>query len=202
MAFLSILISLYAIIYLVMGLQFGIEGTKSEALLSNIFYRVGFYTHIIFAALALLVGWVQFSSRIRNGNLRLHRAVGKLYIIASLLGAMGGTYIGFFSTGGLVPAAGFVSLGIIWFCSTLMGYLTIMDKKIAQHQRMMIYSYACCFAGVTLRTYQLFLIMYFGDFISAYKIVAWLCWVPNVVVASLIIRLIERESPRTNAVMG
>lgn len=199
MALLSILISLYAIVYLVMGLRFGIEEMKSATLLSNTPYRLGFYTHIIFAAFALLVGWVQFSSKIRNWNRKFHITIGKLYIIASLLGAMGGTYIGFFSTGGLVPAAGFISLGIIWFYSTLMGYLTIMDKKIAQHQRMMIYSYACCFAGVTLRAYQPFLIMYFGDFISAYKVVAWLCWVPNVVVANLIIRLIER--PRTNKVV-
>jgi uncharacterized membrane protein len=199
MALLSMLISLYAIVYLVLGLRFGIEEMKSEALLSNALYRIGFYTHIIFAALALLVGWVQFSSKIRNRNLKLHRAIGKIYIITALLGSMGGIYIGFYSTGGLVPAAGFISLGLFWFYSTLRGYLTIMDKKIEQHQRMMIYSYACCFAGVTLRAYQPFLIMYFGDFITAYKVVAWLCWVPNLVVASLIIRLIERS--RTNAIM-
>ncbi len=199
MSFLAILISLYAITYLVIGLRFGIEEMKSDALLSNTFYRIGFYTHIIFAAIALLVGWVQFSSKIRNRNLRLHRVIGKVYILTALLGSLGGIYIGFSSTGGLVPAAGFISLGLVWFYSTLRGYLTIMDKKIEQHQRIMIYSYACCFAGVTLRAYQPFLNMYFGDFISAYKIVAWLCWVPNLIVASLVIRLIERS--RTNATM-
>jgi uncharacterized membrane protein len=197
MTFLAILISLYAIVYLVMGLRFGIEEMKSDALLSNTFYRIGFYTHIIFAAIALLVGWVQFSSKIRNRNLRLHRVIGKFYIITALLGSMGGIYIGFSSTGGLVPATGFVSLGLVWFYSTLRGYLTIVDRKIEHHQRFMIYSYACCFAGVTLRAYLPFLIMYFGDFISAYKVVAWLCWVPNLVVVSLIIRLIERSGTNT-----
>lgn len=202
MAFLAILISLYAIVYLVMGLRFGIEETKSDVLLSNTLYRIGFYTHIIFAAIALLVGWVQFSSKIRNRNLRLHRVIGKLYIITALLGSMGGICIGFSSTGGLVPATGFISLGLVWFYSTLRGYLTILDKKIEQHQRIMIYSYACCFAGVTLRAYLPFLIMYFGDFISAYKVVAWLCWVPNLVGANLIIRLIETERYLTNQAMA
>ncbi|MDZ7648435.1 MAG: DUF2306 domain-containing protein [Cytophagales bacterium] len=68
------------------------------------------------------------------------------------------------------------------------GYRTIRDKKIAQHQRMLIYSYACCFAGVTLRIIQPFLMMYFGEFLMAYRVVAWLCWVPNVFVAYLIVK--------------
>lgn len=32
------------------------------------------------------------------------------------------------------------------------------------------------------------LIMAFGDFIVAYSIVAWLCWVPNLLVANFIVR--------------
>ena len=54
----------------------------------------------------------------------------------------------------------------------------------------MIYSYAACFAGAALRIWLPILIAFFGDFIVAYKIVAWLCWVPNLVVANIIIRRI------------
>ncbi len=185
---LAILTSLYPITYFVIDRNFGLLGMKSEALLSNIFYNVGFYVHIIFASISLLIGWIQFSSKIRNRNLMLHRNVGKVYIISALLSSSGGIYIGFFSTGGLVTAIGFIFLGVIWFYTTLLGYRTIRDKKIAQHQRMLIYSYACCFAGVTLRIYQPFLMMYFGEFLMAYTVVSWLCWVPNVFVAYLIVR--------------
>lgn len=88
----------------------------------------------------------------------------------------------------MIPSSGFVSLGVIWFSTTLWAYLLIRKRRIDQHQKMMIYSYAACFAAVTLRLWLPILIPIFGDFIIAYKIVAWLCWVPNMAVAYLITR--------------
>lgn len=53
----------------------------------------------------------------------------------------------------------------------------------------MIYSYAACFAAVTLRIWlPLLTAAFLGDFIKAYTIVAWLCWVPNIIVAYFIVR--------------
>ena len=51
----------------------------------------------------------------------------------------------------------------------------------------MIYSYAACFAAVTLRIWLPLLIVSLGDFITAYRIVAWLCWVPNLMVAYFLV---------------
>ena len=51
---------------------------------------------------------------------------------------------------------------------------------------MMIYSYAACFAAVTLRIWLPILTSILGEFLSAYRIVAWLCWVPNLIVAYII----------------
>jgi hypothetical protein len=48
---------------------------------------------------------------------------------------------------------------------------------------MMIYSYAACLAAVTLRIYLPLLAFAFNDFIKAYLLVAWLSWVPNLLVA-------------------
>ena len=66
----------------------------------------------------------------------------------------------------------------------------------------MIYSYAACFAAVTLRIWLPILLKIFGDFIIAYSIVAWLCWVPNIIVANLIVRKTgpyqEQPAPITN----
>ena len=102
-------------------------------------------------------------------------------------------YIGFFATGGLVSSLGFICLGVIWFYTTLMAYIHIKNKRINQHQQMMIYSYAACFAAVTLRIWLPLLILTFGDFITAYKIVAWLCWIPNIIIANLIVRRFVQE---------
>ena len=183
---LAIIIGLYPGIYFLIPREFGLLSSKKPELLNSILWNIGFYTHIILGGLALLIGWIQFSSKIRARNIRLHKQVGKLYLTAVFLSSIAGIYIGFYATGGIVSSMGFISLGIIWFCTTLMAYLHIRNKQIKQHQKMMIYSYAACFAAVTLRIWLPILIMIFGDFNKAYVIVAWLCWVPNLLVAKLI----------------
>jgi len=67
-----------------------------------------------------------------------------------------------------------------------MAYINIRNKRVEQHQKMMIYSYAACFAAVTLRIWLPLLVMGIGNFTIAYTIVAWLCWVPNLFVAYLL----------------
>lgn len=55
----------------------------------------------------------------------------------------------------------------------------------------MIYSYAACFAAVTLRVWLPLLMIVSGDYLVAYIIVSWLCWVPNMVVANLIVKKLK-----------
>ena len=64
---------------------------------------------------------------------------------------------------------------------------------------MMIYSYAACFAAVTLRIWLHLLTALFGGFITAYTIVAWLSWVPNLIVANQIARRIVPRKVETSA---
>ena len=191
LAVFAIIIGLYPNIYILIDREFGLLSTKSNELLTNIFWNIGFYTHIILGGLALLIGWTQFIPNFRNKNIALHRRIGKLYIIAVILSSIAGICIGFFATGGVLSSLGFISLGIIWFSTTIMAFVNIKNKKIEKHQKMMIYSYAACFAAVTLRIWLPLLIIIFGSFITAYTIVAWLCWVPNLIVAILITRRLE-----------
>ncbi len=187
-AALSVIIGLYPSIYFFIDRKFGLLSSKSTALLSNTLWNVGFYTHILPGGLALLIGWTQFGSKFRNKNMNLHRLVGKVYVIAALLSSVAGTGIAFTATGGIVSSAGFICLGIIWFYTTLMAYQHIRKKKIEDHKKMMIYSYAACFSAVTLRIWLPLLTMATGNFTTAYNMVAWLCWVPNIYIAYLIIR--------------
>ena len=87
-----------------------------------------------------------------------------------------------------MASLGFICLAVIWFYTTLKAYLNIRNKQVKQHQKMMIYSYAACFAAVTLRIWLPLLTAVLGDFVTAYIIVAWLCWIPNLIVASQIVR--------------
>ncbi len=185
---LAISIGLYPSIYFIIDRKFGLLNTKTEYILSNIFWNIAFYTHIIFGAISLLIGWIGFSEKIRANNLNIHKKIGKTYIVSVLLSSLAGIYIGFFATSGIVSSIGFISLGILWFYITLMAFIHIKKKKIVLHQKFMIYSYALCFAAVTLRIWMPLMIYIYQDFDTGYKIASWLCWLPNIIIAYFIIK--------------
>ena len=185
---LAIGIGLYPLIYIFATEDFGILMNKSNDLLSTTVWKIAFYGHISFGGLALLVGWSQFIRKLRAKRLNLHRNLGKIYVISALVSGLCGIYLGFFATGGIVSSIGFISLGLIWLFTTLRAYTAIKNKDLSLHQGMMIYSYAACFAAVTLRIWLPLLTIILGEFVLAYKIVAWLCWVPNMIFAHLWVR--------------
>jgi uncharacterized membrane protein len=189
MAVFAVLVGLYPAIYFFIDRKFGLLSTKPDQLLANIFWNIGFYVHIVLAGLALLIGWAQFSTKMRNEHLAWHKRIGNIYVVSALCSSIAAFGIAFFASGGFIASAGFISLAIIWFYTTLSAYLNIRSNNIEQHKKMMVYSYAACFAGVTLRTWLPLLIMLFsGNFILAYTIVAWLCWIPNLFVARFIVK--------------
>ncbi len=185
---LAVAVGLYPLIYFFIDRQFGLLGSKSPELLSNTLWNIGFYGHILLGGLALFIGWAQFSEKLRKSNLNMHRNVGKLYIISVLISGVCGVYIAFSATGGVITSLGFICLGVIWLFTTLRAYQAIRKKDITLHKGFMIYSYAACFAAVTLRIWLPILNIIFEDFTIAYRIVAWLCWVPNMIFAFFWVR--------------
>ncbi len=190
MAALAIFIGIYPGLYFTAE-RFGILQSKSTELLSNPFWYGAFYLHIILGGLALLIGWIQFSSKIRDKNITLHRNIGKVYVVAVLASAIAGFYIAFFAMGGIIASLGFICLSLVWFYTTLLAYTSVRKGQLVKHQNMMIYSYATCFAAVTLRLWLPALTVIFGDFKTAYLIVAWLCWIPNLAVAYFLTKRIR-----------
>lgn len=186
-AVLSVLVGLYPALYFFADMSAGLLSTKSSALLANGAWNAGFYTHIIFGGLALLTGWVQFSKKLRDTHLKWHRRIGKVYVAAALLSSLVGICIGFYATGGAIASAGFISLGLVWFFTTLQAYRYAKSAEVTKHRRMMYFSYAACFGAVTLRIWLPLLILTTGDYYPAYRLVAWLCWVPNMGVAFVLI---------------
>lgn len=176
-AVLAILVGFYPVIYLVIDRSFGLLSNKGGGVLNNLLWNVAFYIHIFLGGIALLIGWLQFSKRWRSKNMKLHRMVGKIYVVAVLISATTGIHIGFYATGGYVSALGFISLGLIWFYTTVMGYVHIRQGKVMEHRVMMIYSYAACFAAVTLRLWLPILAAVSGNFEKGYVLTAWVCWV-------------------------
>ena len=127
----AIIIGLYPLIYGLADMKSnGLLGSKSPELLKSITYNIGFYTHIIFGGIALLLGWTQFSKKWRFKYLKAHRTIGKIYVIAVLLSGLAGLYIAFHANGGIISILGFGLLAISWLVTTLLAYTSIRKKKV------------------------------------------------------------------------
>jgi uncharacterized membrane protein len=149
----------------------------------------GIYTHVLFGGIALLVGPFQFRRGILARRRALHRNLGKVYLVAATLTGIGGIYMAAYSFGGMNTHFGFGILGALTAASTLIAYKYIRAFDVKHHREWMIRSFALIFAAVTLRIWLPLLIVYYkGDFPPAYAIVAWLCWVPNLLLAEWWIR--------------
>jgi uncharacterized membrane protein len=186
--FFAIGVGVYPAFYFFLDMSGGLLASKPAEVLQSAIWRAAFYLHIGCGGIAMLVGWSQFFKKFRNKNLPVHRTLGKIYLIAVTISGLGGLYIAFYATGGLVSSLGFGGLALAWLFTTSSAYRSIRSRDIDSHERWMIRSYALTFAAVTLRIW-LPLSMVFGiDFMIAYPIISWLCWVPNLIVAELLIR--------------
>ena len=189
LAICGVSIGLYPIVYfLVPDRKFGLLASKTSELLASNIWNIMFYTHIILGGIALLIGWLQFNKKLRLKNIKLHKNLGKIYVISVLLSAISGFYIGYFATGGIIAKSGFMTMALAWFFTTFFSFTEIKKGNIINHQKLMIYSYAICFAAVTLRIYLPILSPIMGGFLPAYKLISWLCWLPNILVAYIIIK--------------
>ena len=151
-------------------------------------HSAGIYLHIFPSLIALLLGPFQFNKHIRTTKTQLHRFMGKVYLLCVLIGGISGLYMAQFSFGGTISHLGFALLAVLWIFTGYKAYSSIIRKIIVAHYQWMIINFALTFAAVTLR---IGLGIGFGSgipFETFYPYLAWICWVPNLLVALMIIR--------------
>jgi uncharacterized membrane protein len=179
MIFLAILTAiLFPTVFFLAPTQ-GILAEKSKTLLANQLYMDSFYVHVVLGGIALMIGWVGFIDKIREKYPTFHKISGRIYVFCFLITGLTSILVSYHAHGGLVSQLGFMSVGIIAVFTTLKGFSAILNKEIVEHRAWMRYSYACCLASVTLRLWIPILGFFFEDFLTLYRIVAWLSWVPN-----------------------
>ena len=150
-------------------------------------HRTAIIMHILGGVIALTVGPFQFLHRVRSKYPQIHRWLGRLYLAGIFLGGVFGLYMATYAYAGIISSLGFASLAILWLTTGFLAYRTIRAGDVAAHRRWMIRNFALTFAAVTLRLELFFLAELFG-FDTGYQMVAWLCWIPNLLVAEAIIR--------------
>jgi uncharacterized membrane protein len=179
MIFLAILTAILIPISFFLSPNHGILQDKDKTLLANQLYIDSFYVHVVLGGIALLIGWVGFMDKIRNKYLHFHRIAGRIYVFCFLVTGLTSILVSYHASGGIVSQLGFMSVGIIAVFTTIKGFSAILNKEIREHWAWMRYSYACCLASVTLRLWMPILSFFMEDFLTSYRIVAWLSWVPN-----------------------
>lgn len=161
-------------------------------------HPVGIYTHVLVSVVALIIGPFQFRTGPDRQRTPLHRIMGRVYLLAVGVGGLSGLYMSAFAFGGWISTLGFALLGLAWLGSGGMALWHIRAGHVGQHRQWMMRNYALTLAAVTLRIYMG---LYFGlgialtgvdstvaFFPSFYPSVAWMCWIPNLIVVERLIR--------------
>lgn len=137
--------------------------------------------HIATACPCILIGPWLFLPQFRKKHMKWHRVLGFIYIFTIIPSAILGFVLAMHNEFGFWAKAGFGSLAVTWFTTTVIGYQRVRQKQIFSHRRWMIRSYAVSIAVLSVR------------FLTAppegwtrlewFPFVTWLCWVPNLLAA-------------------
>jgi uncharacterized membrane protein len=153
-------------------------------------WRWSFYTHITTSFFVLLFGVFQFFKVLQTRYAGWHRALGKVYVLLVVfISAPSGLVMGFYANGGILAKTSFVIISLLWWWFTFKAYLDIRKRNILSHRANMMRSYALTLSALSLRLYVLvlpFIIHMHAK--EMYTLVAWLSWVPNLLVAEWIVR--------------
>jgi Predicted membrane protein (DUF2306) len=152
-------------------------------------WRFAFYTHVFTSILVLLAGFTQFSNTIFKKYRGFHKKMGYLYVINILMvTGPASLLMGFYANGGLSSRIAFVLLAILWICFTAIALYKAIKKDFASHRIFMIRSFALTLSAITLRIWKVILATT-TDIppMDRYRIIAWLGWVINLIIAEYII---------------
>ena len=154
--------------------------------LNFVIHPIGIYTHVYASLVALSLAPFQFSNRIRANYPRAHRVMGRIYLgIGVTFGGLSGLYMAIFAFGGPVAKLGFACLATSWLYTGLRAYQAIRRGAVQEHRSWTVRNVALTLAAVTLRIYLPSSMIAGIPFEVAYPAIAWLCWVPNLIVAEL-----------------
>jgi len=170
----------------------GVDFLTTKQRVYHIFYwRVSFYTHVFTSCLVLIAGFTQFNPWLLRRYPKVHRRMGWVYLV-TVIGVSGPAafMMAWHANGGLPARASFTLLSLLWVSYTFYAGWKVVKKDFATHGAFMFRSYALTLSAITLRLYT-----YISAFLplaasprEIYITTAWLSWVPNLLIAEMLIR--------------
>jgi uncharacterized membrane protein len=161
---------------------------------SNLQYSV-LVVHIFTAAVALVLGPLQFIPRIRARR-RVHRTIGRIYLLAGVLPSALATIPVALWSGRIVTQIGLTTAGILWLITGALAYRAARRRDFASHRAWMMRNYALTFLAVTSRVlipaFLLAQIPFGGanveNVTALIPVGQTLGWIVNLIIAEFLIR--------------
>ena len=153
------------------------------------YYKVAFFTHVYTSIFLMLLGFLQFSKTIKRKYFMIHRWSGRLYaVIILFLSGPSGLVMSYHANGGTFSKIAFVILSVLWMSFTFLSVYCILKKDVKNHQKFAIRSFALTVSAISLRLFKYIIVFLFQPLpMDVYRIVAWLGWTFNLLIAEIII---------------
>ncbi len=163
-------------------------------------WRFAFYTHVFSSILVLLAGFTQFSNTIFKKYRGFHKKMGYLYVTNILLvTGPASLLMGFYANGAVSSRIAFVLLAILWLIFTAIALYKAIKKDFVAHRIFMIRSFALTLSAITLRIWKvIFATTTDIPPMDRYRIIAWLGWCLNLIIAEYIIYIYIRKKVKFN----
>ncbi|WP_192879002.1 DUF2306 domain-containing protein [Ephemeroptericola cinctiostellae] len=154
-------------------------------------WPIVFYVHIFSSMFALVMGVMQLSKKIRVRHTTMHRWLGRMYVLNVLLvAAPAGLIMSIDANDGFSSRTALTVLPCLWWYFTYTAYWSVIHRDFIGHRNFMVRSFALTLSIITLRLWEMGLMAYVEHppMDLLYPMIAWLGFMPNLMVAEWWIR--------------
>jgi uncharacterized membrane protein YozB (DUF420 family) len=148
------------------------------------------YAHILPGLVYLLLAPIQLWRGFRNRQIRWHRRIGRVALVAGSLSGVFAIVFGWFlSFGGMLEASAAVVFGAWFLFALATAYRAIRRRDVRTHRRWMIRAFA---VGVAVGTIRIWIGLFQGfgllSFEDAFGVAFWISFLLHAGVAELYLR--------------
>lgn len=194
--FIGILYASYSLILLSLPyihFEPNVEFLKTKQLIYHVTaWRWSFYIHVFTSPIVIITGLLQFSTLLLRNYPLFHRFAGYIYITV-LIGVTGpaALIMSLYANGSYPAQVSFTILSTLWILFAFLGFHYAKKHHYEKHIKWVLRSYALTLTAVTLRLYA-----YWFDLLNVgidpketYIILSYISWIPNLIVAEIMIRM-------------
>lgn len=173
----------------------GLDASASRVPVTGPVHYALLVAHIGFATVALVLGPLQFVPRIRARR-RVHRAIGRSYLLAGVLpSALAGIPVAILS-GRPLTQVGLTIPAVLWLVTGAPAVRAIRRGDVAAHRAWMTRNYALTLLALTARVFTPLLVVSTARSVPVAELIPIgqvAGWVVNLAVAEVLIRRRDRR---------